>query len=185
MPPQQQDATGVTRDECGRFVKGRSGNPGGRPKGESVMAEIERQLELEGDDGRPQRVRLVEKLITMALGGEVRAMDLLLKRVAPERLALEVDSHVTLVLRDYTGIDLSARRARALTASEPDVEPLPPLLEETIDTVAVVEQPEKSEEQQLDELEAHLEREKPEPQGWAIRRPWEDARPAFAISDDD
>ncbi len=60
----------------------------------------------------------------MALGGEVRAMDLLLKRVAPERLALDVDSQVTLVLRDYTGIHLGRPR-RALSASEPDVERCP------------------------------------------------------------
>ncbi len=65
------------------------------------------------------------------------------------------------------------------------MEPLPALLEETIDTVAVVEEPEKTEEERLDELEAHLEREKPESQGWAIRRDWEDERPRFTISDDD
>ena len=68
------------------------------------------------------------------------------------------------------------------------MEPLPALLEETIDTEAVasvVEGPEKSAEEKLDELEAHLEREKPEPQGWAIRRDWEDERPRFTISDDD
>ena len=185
MPPQQQDRTGVTRDEGGRFVKGRSGNPGGRPKGESVLAEIERQLELEDDDGRPQRVRLVEKLITMALGGEVRAIDLLLKRVAPERLALEGDSHVTLVLRDYTGTEFP-RRARALSASEPDVEPLPALLGETVEAVALVEELEKSDEEKLDELQAHLEREmKPEPRTWSIARPWESERQAEAIRDDD
>ena len=92
---------------------------------------------------------------------------------------------MTLVLRDYTGIHLERPRARALSASEPDVEPLPALLEETIDTVAVVEQPEKSEEERLDELEARLEREKPAPQTWSIVRPWESEKPTFAIRDDD
>ncbi len=88
--PQEQAESGV-RDVSGRWVKGRSGNPGGRPKSPSVLAEIERQLELESDDGRPQRVRLVEKLIQMAQGGDMKAMDLILKRVAPERLAVDVE----------------------------------------------------------------------------------------------
>lgn len=89
MDRQKQAGSGH-RDESGRWVKGASGNPGGRPKGQSVLAEIERQLELESNDGRPQRVHLVEKLIQMALGGDARALDLILRRVAPERLALDV-----------------------------------------------------------------------------------------------
>ena len=87
--------------------------------------------------------------------------------------------------RDAHLVQTPVPRGRALTASEPDVEPLPALLEETIDTVAVVEQPEKSEEERLDELEAHLEREKPAPQTWSIVRPWESEKPTFAIRDDD
>ena len=95
--PHRQDGTGSEvreRDDGGRWVSGVSGNPGGRPKAPSVLAEIERQLDLESDDGRPQRVRLVEKLFVMALDGDTRAMDLLLKRVAPERLALEGDKRL-------------------------------------------------------------------------------------------
>ncbi len=104
MDRQEQAESGV-RDVSGRWVKGRSGNPGGRPKSPSVLAEIERQLELESDDGRPQRVRLVEKLIQMARGGDMKAMDLVLKRVAPERLAVDVDHNLPLVvIRDYTGV---------------------------------------------------------------------------------
>ncbi len=110
--PQEQAVLGV-RDESGRWVKGRSGNPGGRPKGQSVLAEIERQLELESDDGRPQRVRLVEKLIQRAQGGDMRAMDLILKRVAPERLALEHEGGLpTVILRDYTGLSYEALERR-------------------------------------------------------------------------
>ncbi len=91
MELQEQDETRAMRDGNGRWVRGVSGNPGGRPKSPSVLAEIERQLELASDDGRPQRVRLVEKLIQMAQGGDMKAMDLVLKRVAPERLAVDVE----------------------------------------------------------------------------------------------
>ena len=74
-----------------------------------MLAEIERQLELESDDGRPQRVRLVEKLIQRAQGGDMRAMDLILKRVAPERLALEHEGGLpTVVIRDFTGLSYEA-----------------------------------------------------------------------------
>ena len=108
IDPQEQAGSGV-RDESGRFVKGRSGNPGGRPRGQAVLAEIERQLELESDDGRPQRERLVEKLFKRALAGDMRAMDLILKRVAPERLALEHEGGLpTVILRDYTGLSYEA-----------------------------------------------------------------------------
>ncbi len=107
MNPQEQGETGANRDPNGRFLKGRSGNPGGRPRGESVLTEIERQLELASDDGRPMRVRLVEKLLNRALGGDMRAMDLVLKRVAPERLAVDHKNDVPmLIVRDYTGRSL-------------------------------------------------------------------------------
>ena len=110
-------------------------------------------------------------------------MDLLLKRVAPERLVLEGDSRVTLILRDYTGTEFP-HGARALSASEPDVEPLPALLEETVEAVAPVEELEKPDEEKLDELKAHLEREmKPEPQTWKVARPWETEKQTFALDD--
>ena len=86
-------------------MRGVSGNPGGRPRGRSVLGEIEAQIEAEGEDGQPLRVRLVEKLIQMAMDGDLKAMELLLKRLAPERLAFEGEVVTTTVLlRNYTGI---------------------------------------------------------------------------------
>ena len=51
-------------------------------------------------------MRLVEKLIQMARGGDMKAMDLVLKRVAPERLAVDVErSGETSKIIVVTGID--------------------------------------------------------------------------------
>ncbi len=50
---------------------------------------------------------------------------------------------------------------------------------------SVSEELEKSDEEKLDELQAHLEREmKPEPDTWSIARPWEDERPTSYLTDD-
>ena len=110
---------------------------------------------------------------------------------------------MTLVVRNYTGMTEEERelldehrRRRAGgergTQVEParESEPPPPrpplsLPEQKIDAVAVAAEPEKSEEEWLDELEAHLEREmKPEPETWSIARPWETERQTRALTDD-
>ncbi len=57
-----------------------------------MLAEIERQLQLEDHgDGRTRQERLVELLFERALAPDpdLRAMELLLKRVAPEKIAIE------------------------------------------------------------------------------------------------
>ena len=48
---------------------------------------------------------LVEKLLSMAEEGDARALDLVLRRIAPERLSIEGrrDSAPLVVIRDFTG----------------------------------------------------------------------------------
>ncbi len=95
------------RDEKGRFLPGCTGNPGGlpggRPRGSSMMAEIERQLAAEADDGRTHQERVVAKLIELAEEGDTRAAELILRRVAPEKLLLESNGIPLVVLRSFTG----------------------------------------------------------------------------------
>ena len=89
-----------------------------------MLAEIERQLQLEDDDGRPRQERLVEKLFERALAADpdMRAMELLLKRVAPEKIAIEGEGNLlTLVLRDYTGAHHELPRAVPVNAQVEDV----------------------------------------------------------------
>jgi hypothetical protein len=64
-----------------RFTPGQSGNPGGRPKGESLTARLRRYLDEEGEDGRTRAERFVERLAEMALAGNVHVMKMVLDRL--------------------------------------------------------------------------------------------------------
>jgi hypothetical protein len=62
-----------------QFQKGQSGNPGGRPKNESVSATIRRMLQGE-HNGRPIQDILVERMIKEALSGKYPFLRELLDR---------------------------------------------------------------------------------------------------------
>ena len=69
-----------------QFVKGRSGNPGGRPKDApaklDLLAEIRRQLSSVDPESRLSKgSELVQALITAGCGGDVRACQEILNRV--------------------------------------------------------------------------------------------------------
>lgn len=63
------------------FEKGKSGNPGGRPKGPSLKAEIIRQLAKKGDDGRRNVDAIAAALIEQARDGKIEAIREILDRV--------------------------------------------------------------------------------------------------------
>lgn len=61
------------------FVKGKSGNPKGRPTSEESIAPLIRgMLENRGDDGKAVREQLIFKLIEMANKGNIHAIKTLL-----------------------------------------------------------------------------------------------------------
>jgi hypothetical protein len=62
-----------------QFQKGQSGNPGGRPKNESVTATVRRMLQGE-HNGRPIQDILVERMIREALSGKYPFLRELLDR---------------------------------------------------------------------------------------------------------
>lgn len=101
------------------FVKGKSGNPAGRPKGASDRRTELREL-LE-----PHAGALIKKAVEMALAGDTTAMKLCLERVLPAVKSVEINPGADM-------IDLKAAiaeaRLRSLTftsgiGQEIDVDP--------------------------------------------------------------
>ena len=66
------------RGAKGRFRKGRSGNPRGRPKGSRNKTTLAAQALLEG-----QAEKLTQKTVELALNGDVTALRLCLERFYP------------------------------------------------------------------------------------------------------
>jgi len=73
---------GEERDEAGRWTRGTSGNPNGRPVGRgSITVELRRLLAETDSDGVPTHTRIAERLIHMAKQGDLRAIREVLDRV--------------------------------------------------------------------------------------------------------
>ena len=66
----------IARDESGRFVRGQSGNPAGRPRGCLDHVNRAAQILLAGEGAA-----LTRRAIELALGGDPAAMRLCLERV--------------------------------------------------------------------------------------------------------
>lgn len=65
--PQKQDENRVKRDSKGQFVKGQSGNPGGRPHGSVGLTNRVKDVLLQERNGRIVADALAEVLIKEAL----------------------------------------------------------------------------------------------------------------------
>ena len=74
----------ATRDDKGRFVKGASGNPVGRPKGsKNEIAEMKRDLELlVRKNIKPDQIdAIVQAMIVEAMAGNTTAAKMILDKV--------------------------------------------------------------------------------------------------------
>lgn len=80
MDLQKTGGTGVARDRSGRFCKGRSGNPKGRPRGLANPATRAAVLLLDGE-----AEALTRKAVELALAGEPTALRLCLERIVGAR----------------------------------------------------------------------------------------------------
>ena len=87
----------------GKFTPGTSGNPSGRPPGRGLKAEIEAALREDRAGYMSRATMIAQKLVDMAEDGDIRAIELLLKRIWPEKVAIEQDGMVTLTLIDLSG----------------------------------------------------------------------------------
>ena len=80
----------VARDEQGRFPKGVSGNPNGRPKGRH-LADLKMDLEIAVRDNLPPQriVKILNKVAEMAENGNVAAAKLILDKTISNAAAGE------------------------------------------------------------------------------------------------
>lgn len=78
------------RDAFGRFKPGYSGNPLGRTPGSVGLAEaIRAELDQADDEGRTAAQRIAEKLVAMAIAGDLRAIQLVAERIEGRPRAAE------------------------------------------------------------------------------------------------
>lgn len=105
----------ICRSKNGRFKKGRSGNPQGRPAGSRHRVSTLAESLLDG-----QSQEIVKKCIDLALGGDTAALRLCLERLLPPRKT----SPVTIKIPKIKGaIDLpkaTAAIVKAVTDGEID-----------------------------------------------------------------
>lgn len=79
----------MARDDRGRWVKGTSGNPEGRPPNTGLKDAVLALLESEDDEGISNLSAIAATVVGLAKGGDMRAVEFLGKRCWPERLAIE------------------------------------------------------------------------------------------------
>src|SRR5882724_9757829 len=96
------------RDRGGRFAKGRSGNPAGRPRGCRDHANRAARLLLAGEGEA-----LTRKAVELALAGDPAALRLCLERIVGPYRERAVDAYVRAV--EATEFE---RRLRALEAAD-------------------------------------------------------------------
>ena len=75
---------GTCGNPAGRFKPGQSGNPKGRPPGRGFRETVLRLLDNVDDEGVSQAEQLAAMLLGAAMGGDMRAADLLIRRLWPE-----------------------------------------------------------------------------------------------------
>jgi hypothetical protein len=103
----------TVKKQIGRFQKGRSGNPNGRPKGSRNAATLACEALLDG-----QAEAISAKAVEMALAGDPVALRLCMDRIYPARK----DRPVTFALPPITGArdaaDLMAAVTKAVAAGQ-------------------------------------------------------------------
>ena len=94
----------IPRDEAGRFPKGKSGNPSGRPKGsKNAITLLKQSLELQlREQAAPEVGAVLDKAVELALEGHPGMIKLLLElhmsrgisdeTKATEKVAIQINS---------------------------------------------------------------------------------------------
>jgi hypothetical protein len=99
----------VIRESNGRFPKGQSGNPAGRPLGsKSKIAKMKQELEVAiREHLQPRHIKeIVNAMVKEAKGGNVAAAKLILDKVLSNASGSEEDSsadnRVQIIIENYT-----------------------------------------------------------------------------------
>lgn len=96
-------ATTEPRDDRGRWTPGHSGNPGGQRAHPPLAAAIRARLDEMGDDGLTRGQRIACILVSMAEGGDLRAIREVLDRAEGKPVqAVSVDANERIVLQPIT-----------------------------------------------------------------------------------
>ena len=126
VPPGASPRNGLPPPVATRWKKGQSGNPGGRPKGESITARLRRVLEGE-HNGRVLLDLLAERIAKEALSGKLAFVKEVLDRLdGPVNQKREADgpSEVRIIVEDVHGLSRPCGSLRELYSTYPAA--LPP-----------------------------------------------------------
>jgi hypothetical protein len=103
------DNTG--EQQAGRFTKGQSGNPAGRPRGSRNAASLAAEAMLDGE-----AEALTRKAIDMALAGDTVALKLCIDRIFPVRKDRPVTFALPPITSPRDAADIAAAVAQAVAA---------------------------------------------------------------------
>lgn len=101
------------RDQGGRFQRGHSGNPAGKPKGTRHKATRAVEAILDGEAGA-----LTRKAVELAKGGDTTALRLCLERLAPPRKDRPISIALPLLKSPEDGSAAIAALLQAVAAGE-------------------------------------------------------------------
>jgi hypothetical protein len=99
--------------QAGRFRKGQSGNPAGRPRGSRHSATLAAEVLLEGE-----AEKLTRKCIEMALAGDAVALRLCMDRIYPPLKDRPVTFQLRQIQNAHDAADALSDLARAVSSGE-------------------------------------------------------------------
>ena len=105
LPPGASPRSGLPPPVATRWKKGQSGNPGGRPKGQSLVALLREVLERE-HNGRPIKELVAERIVKEALSGKFPYAKELLDRLegpVNQRHDVNHSNEVRILVEDIRG----------------------------------------------------------------------------------